>query len=93
MCAEAGIAWERPRNLIFERFPAVMGHYLLCPVKASPPRLPPTPPPPRNQFPVQPPPPPPDPVPVQPASSVRGQVGEFFRYTFDGFRESACDQG
>jgi len=87
VCAEAGIAWERPRNLIFERLPAVMKHYLLCPVKASPPRLPPMPPPPRNQFPVQPPPPPPpNPVLVQPASSVRGQVGEFFRYTFDGFR-------
>jgi hypothetical protein len=36
VCAEVGIAWERPRNLIFGRFPAVMKHYLLCPAKAAP---------------------------------------------------------
>jgi Cytochrome b5-like Heme/Steroid binding domain len=35
VCAEVGIAWERPRNLIFDRFPAVMKHYLTCPVKPS----------------------------------------------------------
>ena len=34
VCAEVGIAWERPRNLIFERFPAVMKHYLLLPEEA-----------------------------------------------------------
>src|ERR1700722_5007750 len=45
VCAEAGIAWARPRNLIFDRFPAVMRHYLLCPVKALPPPPPPPPPP------------------------------------------------
>ena len=40
VCAEVGIAWERPRNLIFERFPAVMKHYLLLPSKPAPPRSP-----------------------------------------------------
>ena len=35
VCAEVGIAWERPRNLILDRFPAVMKHYLTCPVKPS----------------------------------------------------------
>ena len=35
VCAEVGIAWERPRNLIVDRFPAVMKHYLTCPVKPS----------------------------------------------------------
>src|ERR1700733_10291519 len=82
VCAEAGIVWERPRNLIFNRFPAVMKHYLLCPVKPLPPRMPP---PPRNSFPVQPPPPPPKPA-AQPRSSVRHQIAELFRYTFDGLR-------
>jgi fatty acid desaturase len=33
VCAEAGIAWARPRNLLLDRFPAVLTHYLLCPVK------------------------------------------------------------
>jgi hypothetical protein len=36
-CAEAGIAWERPRNLLFNRFPVVIKHYLLAPVLAGPP--------------------------------------------------------
>ncbi|HZR51434.1 MAG TPA: cytochrome b5 domain-containing protein [Streptosporangiaceae bacterium] len=36
-CAEAGIAWERPRNLLFNRFPIVIKHYLLAPVMAGPP--------------------------------------------------------
>jgi len=36
VCAQHGIAWERPRNLIVERFPVVMKHYLLCPAKAAP---------------------------------------------------------
>ena len=35
VCAEVGISWERPRNLILDRFPAVMKHYLTCPVKPS----------------------------------------------------------
>ena len=85
-CAEAGITWARPRNLLFERFPAVIRHYLFCPVKPAPPRLPAMPPPPRDQFPVQPPPPPPEPPPVQADPSVRHQVAELFRYAFDGFR-------
>ena len=76
VCAEVGIAWERPRNLIFDRFPAVMKHYLLCPVKPLPPRPPAAPP-----LPGQPPPPP-----TPPDPSVRHQIGEFFRYTADGFR-------
>jgi hypothetical protein len=59
-----------------------MKHYLLCPVKPLPPRMPP---PPRNSFPVQPPPPPPKPA-AQPRSSVRHQIAELFRYTFDGLR-------
>jgi fatty acid desaturase len=84
VCAQVGIAWARPRNLIFERFPAVMKHYLLCPVKPPPPRPSSVQPPPRNPFPVQP--PPPNPLPVQPHSSVRRQIGELFRYTSDGWR-------
>ena len=47
-CAEVGIAWERPRNLILERFPAVIKHYLFRPVKAARPQtafpMPPSPP-------------------------------------------------
>jgi hypothetical protein len=34
-CEEVGIAWERPRNLILQRFPAVIRHYLCRPVKAT----------------------------------------------------------
>jgi fatty acid desaturase len=52
-CAEVGIAWERPRNLIFERFPAVIKHYLLRPAKAAGPQDAfPTPPPPPGQRPM-----------------------------------------
>ncbi len=51
VCEEVGIAWERPRNLIFERFPAVVRHYLLCPVKAAPlSGAPSTPPPPTGEV-------------------------------------------
>src|ERR1039457_439635 len=65
VCAQAGIAWARPRNLIFDRFPAVMKHYLLCPVKVAPPPPPlPMQPPPPPPLPMQPPPPPP--LPMQP---------------------------
>jgi hypothetical protein len=103
VCAQVGIAWARPRNLIFDRFPAVMKHYLLCPVKPPPPppfSMPPPqnlspgspppqnlsagPPPPQNLFPG--PPPPPKALPAPARSSVRRQIGDFFRYTFDGFR-------
>jgi hypothetical protein len=35
VCAEVGIAWPRPRSLILDRLPAVMKHYLTCPVKPS----------------------------------------------------------
>jgi hypothetical protein len=99
VCAQAGIAWERPRNLIFERFPVVIKHYLLCPARPAPP--PPEavmsfmPPPPPGALPMQPPaqgalpmmpPPPPMQAPASPPSSVRQQLGELFRYTFDGVR-------
>lgn len=84
VCAEVGIAWERPRNLIFGRFPAVMKHYLLCPARPAPP------PPPEVLLavpPIPPPPPPPaDSLPAQPPSSVREQVGTLFRYAVDGWR-------
>jgi hypothetical protein len=69
VCAEVGIAWERPRSLIFERFPAVMKHYLLCPARPAPippelafSQVPPPPggfppgPPPLGNFPLPPPP-------------------------------------
>ncbi|GAA4716303.1 cytochrome b5-like heme/steroid binding domain-containing protein [Phytohabitans rumicis] len=80
VCAQVGIAWERPRNLIFGRFPAVMKHYLLCPVK-------PAPPPPPPFLPGQPPPPPPPAsLPARPPSSVRHQVGTLVRYSVDGWR-------
>ena len=84
VCEQAGITWERPRNLILERFPAVIKHYLLCPVKAAPPlgELPP-PPPPVGELP---PPRPPAQSPMPPRLSVRRQIGEFLRYTAGGFR-------
>jgi fatty acid desaturase len=34
-CLDAGIAWERPRNLVTERFPALLGHYLLSAPKRA----------------------------------------------------------
>jgi len=74
-CEEAGIAWERPRNLIFGRFPVVIKHYLLCPVKAA--RTP-------DELPM--PPSPPGSLPAPPARSGMGQIGDLFRYTLDGFR-------
>ena len=80
VCERAGMAWERPRNLILGRFPAVMKHYLLCPAK-------PAPPPPPAFLPGQPPPPPPPHlVPARPPSSVRYQVGTLLRYSVDGWR-------
>ena len=95
VCAAAGIAWERPRNLILERFPAVIKHYLLRPAKAARPQGEfPMPPPPPGQRPMQPPPDgafpmppsPPGSLPVPPARSVMGQITELFRYTLDGFK-------
>ena len=86
VCAEVGIAWERPRNLILDRFPAVMKHYLTCPVKPSflrtlATRPPPgAPPPPGAQHPI------PDSSGGPPRSSVRESLGEFFRYSFEGWR-------
>jgi hypothetical protein len=83
VCAQVGIAWERPRNLIFGRFPAVMKHYLLCPARPAPP------PPPEVLLavpPIPPPPPPADSLPPQPPSSVREQVGTLVRYAVDGWR-------
>lgn len=81
VCEQAGITWERPRNLILERFPAVIKHYLLCPVK---------PPPPVGEVPPPvgevPPPRPPAPSPMPARLSVRRQIGEFLRYTAGGFR-------
>jgi fatty acid desaturase len=79
VCAKVGIAWQRPRNLLIERFPAVMKHYLLCPAK-------PAPPPPPPAFGPGLPPPPPGPHPVQSKSTVRQQVGTLVRYAFDGWR-------
>ena len=83
VCTQAGIAWERPRSLFFDRFPAVIKHYLFCPVKPAPPR-PSVLPPPRNQFPVQP--PPPDLSPAPPPPAGRRQVRELVRYAADGWR-------
>jgi Fatty acid desaturase/Cytochrome b5-like Heme/Steroid binding domain len=86
VCAEAGITWERPRSLFFNRFPAVIRHYLFCPVKPAPPRPAMPPLPPGAAMPG-----PPPPVPRAPAAGpVRitawGQLGELIRYTADGFR-------
>ena len=36
-CEEAGITWQRPRSLIFDRFPKVIKHYMFCPAKAGAP--------------------------------------------------------
>jgi fatty acid desaturase len=88
-CVEAGIRWERPRNLITERFPAVMKHYLLAPTK----RPPAFGPPPLDGVPPgasSPPPPPPFPLGAPPSRSRRPRIvqelGEIARYTVDGFR-------
>jgi hypothetical protein len=45
-CERAGIPWQRPKNLIFNRFPKVIKHYLFCPAKTAPPRTAAPPPPP-----------------------------------------------
>ncbi|MBL7257697.1 fatty acid desaturase [Paractinoplanes lichenicola] len=78
---QAGITWERPRNLLFDRFPAVIRHYLFRPVKALPPPSPPagaTPLVSAGGVPI-----PPGPV----ERPVRGgQLGMIVRYTADGFR-------
>ena len=50
-CEQAGITWQRPRNLILDRFPAVIKHYLFCPVKAGPPVGEVPPPPPMGEMP------------------------------------------
>jgi len=75
VCAQVGIAWERPRNLIFERFPAVMKHYLLCPARPAP--IPPEVafsqvPPPPGGFPPGPPPPGGFPPPPPPGAVLPG---------------------
>jgi len=85
VCARVGIRWERPRNLIFGRFPAVMKHYLLCPAKQPPP-------PPPSFLPGMPPlagmPPPPGAMapPQPPSSSIGQQLGTLVRYAADGWR-------
>jgi hypothetical protein len=86
VCEGVGIVWERPKNLLFDRFPAVIKHYMLCPVKPAPPRLagPPPMPPPRDQFPIQP--PPPAPVVEAKKPTVANQLGELVLYTWDGLR-------
>ena len=86
VCAEAGIAWARPRNLFFDRFPAVIKHYLLCPVKPAPPRLAAPPPPMPPHLPPMLPPPPLDAIQAPPRSPARHQLGEFLRYALDGCR-------
>jgi fatty acid desaturase len=83
VCEENGIVWERPRNLLFNRFPAVIRHYLFCPVKALP--RPPSGPPPVGGPPL----PgafPSGPLPPVRVRGVRGQLGEFFTYAWDGVR-------
>jgi hypothetical protein len=86
----AGIAWAPPRNLIVNRFPAVIKHYLLCPVKALP-QHPPMPAPPNPAGP-----PPPSagarPAPATRRPSVLGQIGELVRYGYDGFRGVGADR-
>ncbi|HEV2373080.1 MAG TPA: cytochrome b5 domain-containing protein [Streptosporangiaceae bacterium] len=84
VCEQAGITWERPRNLVFDRFPVVIKHYLLCPVKQPPPPPPFMPPPPGSPLPAGH--PAPSPLAVQPRPSVRRQIGELFRYMSDGWR-------
>jgi hypothetical protein len=96
VCAEADIAWARPRSLFFDRFPAVIKHYLLCPVKPAPPRAAAMPPPRAGAMPPPPgmpsppsgplPPPPPGAIPAPPRSPARHQLGELVRYTLDGYR-------
>ena len=77
VCEEAGIPWERPRNLLFNRFPAVIRHYLFCPVKALP--RPPSGPPPTGPAPT-------DPPPSTQAHGIRAQLAEFLHYAWDGLR-------
>jgi hypothetical protein len=96
VCAEVGIAWERPRNPIVYRFPAVMKHYLTCPVKPSLLRTLSMQPPPGMEPPARTLRPAWSPATESPAgpprSSVKDHVSELFRYSFEGWRESACDQ-
>jgi hypothetical protein len=82
VCTAAGIVWERPRSLFFERFPAVIKHYLFCPVKPPPPRPSAPEPAGRDPIPGQSPPRPSAPVPP----SAGRQMGELLRYTADGWR-------
>jgi fatty acid desaturase len=100
VCAEVGIAWARPRNLILDRFPAVIRHYMTCPVKTAfpPPPMqpPPLPPdgmrPPGTQPPPGMPPPPgmsppyPNPAGPPPRRSVAQHVSELFRYAIEGWK-------
>ncbi|WP_276968190.1 cytochrome b5 domain-containing protein [Desertimonas flava] len=85
-CERAGIPWQRPRNLIFDRFPKVIKHYLFCPAKVTPAAPAVAPPAPGNG----PTPPPVPPTPAEPAApsrlTVRSQLGEFVRYAAGGFR-------
>lgn len=80
-CAEAGIGWERPRNLITERFPAIIKHYLLAPTKRPLAKLgpPPGPGPHPNPGPA------PEPSPSRRSRPVQ-EVVELARYTLDGWR-------
>jgi hypothetical protein len=90
VCAEVGIAWARPRSLIMDRLPAVMKHYLTCPVKPSFLRMLAMPPPPPDGMQPPPPdslaPPPPNPLGPLPSPSAWGHIGEMFRYAIEGWK-------
>ena len=74
VCDAHGIPWERPRNLLSERFPQAVKHYLRSPALRPPPGPPPPggpgkgPPPPGGPHSGRPPPPPPP---------MRGRPGPF----------------
>ncbi|WP_328475181.1 fatty acid desaturase [Actinoplanes sp. NBC_00393] len=79
-CEEAGIVWERPRNLLTERFPATIRHYLLAPPKRT--GVPPSRPPADRT----PPPEPPQPTVAEERTGPVRELAEFGRYCFDGWR-------
>jgi hypothetical protein len=79
VCEECGIPWEPPRNLITDRLPSVIRHFLL----SAPLRPPPPPPPPPGPTREGRPPPPP---PIGPAGGVLAELMICARYIGMGWR-------
>jgi hypothetical protein len=86
VCEEYGIRWERPRNLITERLPAIIKHYMFSPPMRPARRAPPGPPG-RMPPPGAPPPPPLPPAPPGPhRPGALGELAICARYIAMGWR-------